>query len=111
MYPTMVATVSERYPRGGAFVMGIMGFVAGMANLTFLPVMGSIFDRARLAAAGGADALGSLSADGLAEVSRIASIESFRAVSYIPMLLIPIFALIWWFDRRRSRHVAPSQME
>ncbi|HEY7670906.1 MAG TPA: MFS transporter, partial [Gammaproteobacteria bacterium] len=52
MYPTMVASASERYPRGGAFIMGLMGFFAGLANNTFLPIMGRIFDEARIAAAG-----------------------------------------------------------
>jgi MFS family permease len=103
MYPTMVASVSERYPRGGAFVMGIMGFAAGMANQTFLPIMGGIFDSARVAAAGGLEQLASLSEVELAAVTRLASIESFRAVAVIPLILLPAFGLIWWYDRRRAR--------
>ena len=102
MYPTMVASVSERYPRGGAFVMGIMGFAAGLANQTFLPIMGRIFDEARVAAAGGLAELGRLSAAELAEVTRLASIESFQAVAVIPLALLPIFGLIWWHDRRKA---------
>ena len=102
MYPTMVASASERYPRGGAFVMGIMGFAAGMAIQFVLPVMGSIYDRARIAAAGGADALADLTGDELAAVTRLASTESFQAVAIIPALLLPIFALIWWNDRRTA---------
>jgi len=101
MYPTMVASVSDRYPRGGAFFMGIMGFAAGMANQFFLPIMGGIFDRARLAAAGGLDALQQLSDARLAEVTRFASIESFQSVAFIPLALLPVFGLIWWYDRRR----------
>lgn len=101
LYPTMVASVSERYPRGGAFVMGIMGFAAGVANQTFLPIMGRIFDEARVAAAGGLDQLSRLTGAELAEVTRLASIESFRAVAVIPLLLLPVFGLIWWNDRRK----------
>jgi MFS family permease len=109
LYPTMVASVSERYPRGGAFVMGIMGFAAGVANQTFLPIMGRIFDEARVAAAGGLDELSRLTGAELAEITRLASIESFRAVAVIPLLLLPVFGLIWWNDRRkRAATVAVS---
>jgi len=103
LYPTMVASVSDRYPRGGAFVMGIMGFSAGLANQIFLPIMGRIFDRARLEAAGGVEALEELTGEAMAEVVRIASAESFQATALIPLLLLPVFGLIWWHDRRTGR--------
>jgi MFS family permease len=102
LYPTMVASASERYPRGGAFVMGIMGFAAGLAIQLFLPIMGGIFDRARIEAAAGLD-LEQLSGPALAEVLRIASAESFRSATVIPLMLLPIFGLIWWNDRRANR--------
>jgi MFS family permease len=108
MYPTMVASVSERYPRGGAFVMGIMGFAAGLANQIFLPIMGGIYDSARIAAAGGVEQLERLSGVELEQVVRIASAESFRATAVIPLLLLPVFALIWWNDRRAGRGIAAA---
>jgi len=103
MYPTMVASVAERYPRGGAFTMGIMGFAAGMANQFFLPIMGSIFDEARIGAAGGVAQLERLSGVELADVTRIASAESFQVVAIIPLALLPVFGLIWLNDRRRRK--------
>jgi MFS family permease len=112
LYPTMVASACERYPRGGAFVMGIMGFAAGLANQLFLPVMGGIFDRARIAAAGGVERLEQLSGEAMAEVVRIASAESFQAVAIVPLLLLPVFGLIWWNDRRaRDGAVASARRE
>jgi hypothetical protein len=36
----------------------------------------------------------------MASVTRLASIESFQAVAVIPLVLLPIFGLIWWNDRR-----------
>jgi MFS family permease len=108
MYPTMVAAASERYPRGGAFIMGLMGFFAGLANYTFLPIMGRVFDEARIAAAGGADRLAQLSDTEMASVTRLASIESFQAVAVIPLVLLPIFGLIWWNDRRMRRNAPRS---
>jgi len=100
MYPTMLASVSERYPRGGAFFMGLMGFAAGLAIQFVLPWMGRIFDEAKLEAAGGVDQLTTLSGDELAVVMRVASVESFQAVAVVPLVLLPIFGFIWWRDRR-----------
>src|SRR6185503_7407163 len=53
MWPTMLATASERFPRGGALLMGLMG-TAGMASIQFvLPWMGRIFDTKKIEIAGG----------------------------------------------------------
>jgi MFS family permease len=103
LYPTMVASVAERYPRGGAFTMGIMGFSAGMAVQFFLPVMGGIFDRARIEAAGSVAALETLAGAELEQVMRLASVESFQAVAVVPLLLLPVFGWIWLDDRRKQR--------
>ena len=103
MWPTMLATVSERFPRGGALMMGMMGFAGGMAIQFLLPVMGGIFDRAKLEAAGGQDALINLTGAELDAVLRYASVESFQAVALIPLLLIPVFALIWLRDIKQQR--------
>jgi MFS family permease len=100
LYPTMLASVSERYPRGGAFFLGLMGFAGGLAVQFVLPWLGAIFDRAKLEAAGGVEQLAGLSGDALHEVMRAASVESFQAVAVVPLVLLPIFALIWWRDRR-----------
>jgi MFS family permease len=109
LYPTMVASAAERYPRGGAFVMGIMGFAAGMANQIFLPIMGGIFDSARIEAAGGVERLEGLEGPALAGVLRAASVASFEAVAVIPLILLPIFGAIWWNDRRTRRAAIPKE--
>ena len=98
MYPTMLASVSERYPRGGAFFLGLMGFAGGLATQFVLPWMGAIFDSAKLEAAGGVEKLAAMTGAELAEVMQLASIESFQAVAVIPVILIPIFGLVWWRD-------------
>ncbi|MFV8817570.1 MFS transporter [Haliea sp. E17] len=102
MWPTMLANVSERFPRGGAMAMGLMGFAGGMSIQFVLPQMGAIFDNARAEAAGGAANLASLSPEAMQEVVRYASIESFQAVAFVPLLLLPVFGLIWLFDRRKG---------
>jgi MFS family permease len=100
MWPTMLAIISERFPRGGAMAMGMMGFAGGLAIQFVLPRMGAIFDSAKAEAAGGAEQLAGLSPEAMTEVVRFASVESFQAVAIVPLLLLPVFGLIWLVDRR-----------
>ena len=103
MWPTMLAIVAERLPRGGAMAMGLMGFAGGMSIQFVLPQMGAIFDSAKAEAAGGADKLAALSPEAMVEVVRYASVESFQVIVYIPLLLLPVFGSIWLFDGRNGR--------
>lgn len=104
MWPTMLAIVSERFPRGGAMAMGLMGFAGGMSIQFVLPRMGAIFDSAKAEAAGGADKLATLSPEAMTEVVRYASVESFQAVAFVPLLLLPVFGIIWVIDHRNGGH-------
>lgn len=100
MWPTMLGMVSEQFPRGGAVALGLMGFAGGMSIQFVLPYMGSIFDNAKVEAAGGIENLAALTPAAMDEVIRYASVESFQAVAVIPLLLVPVFALIWFFSRK-----------
>ena len=102
LWPTMLAIVAERFPRGGAMAMGLMGFAGGMSIQFVLPRMGAIFDAAKAQAAGGADQLAGLSPEAMQEVIRYASVESFQSVAIVPLLLLPVFGVIWLADRRRG---------
>jgi MFS family permease len=104
MWPTMLAIVAERFPRGGAVAMGLMGFAGGMSIQFVLPQMGAIFDSAKADAAGGADKLASLSPEAMEAAVRYASVESFQFVAIIPLLLMPVFGAIWLYDRKRGGH-------
>jgi MFS family permease len=108
LWPTMLAITSERFPRGGAMALGLMGFAGGMAIKFVLPQMGAIFDTAKAQAAGGADQLVTLSPQAMQEVLRYASVESFQSVAIVPLLLLPVFGLIWLFDRRKGGHQVES---
>jgi len=104
MWPTMLATASERFPRGGALLMGLMG-TAGTLSITFvLPAMGRIFDAKKLEAAGGEAAFKNLSGSALDNVLGIASQTSFRAVAALPAILLVVFGAIWLYDRSRGGH-------
>ena len=101
-YPTMIGAVAERYPAGGALMIGLMGFAGGLATQFLLPVMGDIFDQAKSTAAGGVAEFSALEGEALADVLRIASTQSFQIVAVIPLCLIPVFAILWFVERRRS---------
>jgi MFS family permease len=103
MWPTMLATASERFPRGGALLMGLMG-TAGMLSIQFvLPWMGQIYDNTKVAQAGGQAAFDALQPG--AELDRILTIAaqtSFRDVAAVPALLLIVFGLIWLRDRSKG---------
>ena len=102
MWPTMLATASERFPRGGAVLMGLMG-TAGTLSIQFvLPAMGRIFDAKKIEAAGGEAAFQKLSGDGLQQVLGQASQASFRAVAVLPAILLVVFGAIWLYDRSKG---------
>jgi MFS family permease len=102
MWPTMLATASERFPRGGALLMGLMG-TAGTLSINFvLPAMGRIFDSKKIEVAGGEGAFKTLSGDKLDQVLGIASQSSFRAVAVLPAILLIVFGAIWLYDRSKG---------
>jgi MFS family permease len=102
MWPTMLATASERFPRGGALLMGLMG-TAGTLSITFvLPQMGKIFDTKKVELAGGDAAFSALTGDKLNQVLGMASQASFQAVAVLPAILLIVFGAIWFYDRSKG---------
>jgi MFS family permease len=102
MWPTMLATASERFPRGGALLMGLMG-TAGTLSIQFvLPKMGAIFDNTKVSAAGGEAQFNALKGAELDHVLGIAAQTSFRAVAILPALLLIVFGGIWLYDKSRG---------
>jgi hypothetical protein len=100
MWPTMLAAASERFPRGGALLMGLMG-TAGTLSIQFvLPRMGAIFDSKKIEVAGGEAAFNALQ-PGLAldHALGVAAQTSFRAVAVLPAILLIVFGAIWLYDR------------
>ena len=102
MWPTMLAAANERFPRGGALLMGLMG-TAGTASIYFvLPMMGRVFDNAKIAAAGGEEAFKTLQGGQLTNVLSVAAQISFRYVAALPAILLVVFGIIWIYDRARG---------
>ena len=103
-WPTMLATVAQRYPRSGTMVFGLMGSAGALATYLVLPQLGTIYDNAELVAAHGNPALVA-HAEGhqLHEILTAAAAASFRAVAFIPLCLVFIFMAIALADRLRKQ--------
>src|SRR5215469_7856813 len=102
MWPTMLATSSERFPRGGALLMGLMGTAGTLSSNFVLPVMGKIYDNKKIELAGGDAAFQALSGDRLNDILGQAAQTSFRAVAILPAILLIVFGAIWLHDRSRG---------
>jgi hypothetical protein len=94
MWPTMLSIAAVRYPKSGAFGMGLIGSAGAAAIQFVLPKMGAIFDQAKT------DAI----AQGLAttQVEAAASAASFRFVAALPAVLLVVFGAVWLNDKRKG---------
>jgi hypothetical protein len=109
MWPTMLATIAERYPEGGSWLVGLLGSAGALSIYFVLPQLGAMYDRAKIELAGGSAELAALSADALAEIEGTATAQSFEAVAMIPMVLLVIFGGIWLYDRKSQQSVAAAE--
>lgn len=117
-WPTMLGVTAERFPRGGAFLLGLMGCVGNLAIGFVSPMMGGINDDITLKALPtelrdrvvvnrviDPDKVKALpEAD--KKVVAVAQSEgakwSFRYVSALPVVLVVIFGAIALSDRARG---------
>jgi MFS family permease len=105
MWPTMLASSNERFPRGGALLLGLMGTAGNLSIYFVLPQMGAIFDRTKVEVAGGAAAFKALEASGGPELERVLGLAaqmSFRYVAILPAILLVVFGAIWLHDRSKG---------
>jgi fucose permease len=103
LWPTMLANVAERYPRGGELFIGLMGVAGALAIQFVLPELGAIFDAAKLELAGGDAAFAALSGAELEAVLRQAAATSFRSLALLPAILVVVFGAIGLYERTRRR--------
>jgi len=103
MWPTMLAAVAQRYPRGGAWSIGLTGFAGALAIRFVLPELGGIYDQAKIDYAGGQVAFEALQpgSTALTDTLRHAATVSFQSVALIPVALFVLFGLVWLVERRR----------
>jgi hypothetical protein len=101
MWPTMLAASARRFPRGGPWSIGIVGFAGAMAIYFVLPEIGKIYDRAKLDKAGGESAFAALQpGPELNHVLAYAAEQSFQVIALVPVALFFIFGAVWLAERR-----------
>jgi MFS family permease len=117
-WPTMLGVTAERFPRGGAFVLGLMGCVGNLAIGVVQPWMGGVNDQITLAAIP-AELRNQIVVEGKLEPEKVKALSaeqqtvvaeaqkegakwSFRYVSALPVILIFIFGGIALSDRARG---------
>ena len=108
MWPTMLASAAERYPRGGAWAIGLIGSAGALSTYFVLPILGAAYDNAKLEAAGGADAFAAM-ANGSTEQTNaliFAAEKSFQTAALLPIALLLIFGAVWYNDRRIAKLAA-----
>ncbi len=101
MWPTMLAAVAHRYPRGGSWTIGLVGFAGAMAIRFVLPELGALYDKAKMVRAGGEKAFMALhQGSQLSDVLAYAAMRSFQTVAIIPVVLFFVFGVVWWAERK-----------
>jgi MFS family permease len=109
MWPTMLAASARRYPRGGPWSIGIVGFAGAMAIYFVLPEIGKIYDRAKLEKAGGDAAFAALQpGPELQHVLAYAAEQSFQVIAIVPVVLFFIFGAVRLIERRAARPASPA---
>lgn len=122
-WPTMLGVTSERYPRGGALLMAMMGAAGMIAAGAAGPVMGRIYDEHTLANLPPSvrqmvSVDGNYSPEAAQKLTAPADIDAlkgglqqgaamtFRYVSVLPVALIFIFGALFLYFRARGGYAA-----
>ena len=82
-WPTMLGLTSERFPRGGSLLLGLMGAAGNFSVALILPYMGHINDTQGPAVA-------------------------FQKVAVLPVFLVVIFGLLFFADKARGGYRAEA---
>jgi MFS family permease len=109
MWPTMLASVAERYPRGGSWAMGLVGSAGALASFFVLPLLGAMFDKAKIEFAGGPEAFAQLAGAAKLAVEDAAASVSFQRLAILPVILLLVFGFIWLRERGKSRAVLAGE--
>jgi len=117
MWPTMLAVASEQFPKGGAFLMGLMGTAGNLSILITMPALGAIYDhyKVKIAEEMGTTfkALSEAAAKDpkmqellQSKVLQPAASISFQWTAVLPAILIVIFGALWLRDKARGGYRA-----
>ncbi len=131
-WPTMLGVVSERYPRGGEFLLAVMGAAGMIAAGLAGPVMGRIYDEQTIArlpaevrevvvvegkfspervqqielAAQQGDPTAQEQLPAIKEALKQGAAMSFRYVAILPVILFVLFSLQFFYYRSKGGYQA-----
>jgi MFS family permease len=134
-WPTMLGVTAERFPKGGAFLLGLMGCVGNLAIAIILPIMGRVYDNETLAALP-EQVRAQVQVDGRLDEDKLQALrqtdkalvdgaeingarQAYRRVVILPIILVVIFGGIAISDRLRggykpeelpSKELTPSEL-
>jgi MFS family permease len=108
-WPTMLGTISERFPKTGALGLAIMGGAGMLSGSYIVPLVGRFFDRAiaaRIPASQSVDALkaapaGSDLATQWTQIQASAGLEALGKVAAIPAALAVVFLVLYIAWRKK----------
>lgn len=110
-WPTMLGFVAENIPKSGAIGLAVMGGAGMFATSIFLPIIGSVYDKALKAALpenadlkAYAEALENTpEALAYAEAQVIAGPSILMNMAILPLVLIAAFTFLYFYMRKRRQ--------
>jgi len=110
LWPTTLVGISERFPKGGALAIGVMASAGMLASYVIMPAFGKLFDNAKIAIAGGAEAFTRLQEGTPAhdEVMIGAASSMFQTISWLPLIAVILYAGLCIYELRAKRAAAAS---
>jgi MFS family permease len=115
MWPTMLGITSERFPKGGALTLGLMGTAGNIAIYFGLPRIGQIYDYFTAKNLPSGTDLKILIAQAATDPQAQATLEAaknaaapyaFRYVGLVSLVLIVVFGIWWLADKRAGGYKA-----
>jgi fucose permease len=95
-WPTMLAMTSERFPKGGALALGVMGAMGNVGAGLAAPVMGAVMDKAKAG-------LGSMDPKA---AEALAMPQALQTMVVLPIIVAIAFGAIVLWDRSKGGYKA-----
>jgi MFS family permease len=127
-WPTMLGVCSERFPKGGALLLGMMGTAGNLSIFFVLPIIGGIYDHQtglnlpegktvsaliQTIEVGNAKDSTDAQKQDMAEAKKVLDDArqkgaplTFRYVAISPIILTVVFALLWSFGGYKQVHLS-----
>jgi Na+/melibiose symporter-like transporter len=112
IWPTMMANISYRYPKGGTFFLGLIGLMACLGQWLLIPRLGALYDSVKIETAGGIEQLQQFATNHAAMqlIVTEAAALIFQLLAGLTGLLVVIFGVMWGIEQFNRRRVALNPM-